>query len=305
MGIACHGRRRSGRSTSTRSPEGKGGRLTERVPLVGQFERDPARWFGHRWHRLDDGAPVALSRDLQRFDEDAFALELGTVPITMGDVIIRYALHPEADWLGPDGGLCTERTRGVLRRRPVEKLSEVVIGKEGDVLTKRGDDPRSAFGTEAVASLAVRGDPWAEVAVPALRLLPVSAVAAECHVAEGTVKRWRHGTARPEDVGDATWRLARLARDFLSKVSEPGGEPRRDGYTILARFVAAHGQLRERLTGMVAEGIAHMGMRGLARALDIPLQTVEWWARNGPPRQVDRLLVMQRAFHWFAIWTSG
>ena len=98
--------------------------------------------------------------------------------------------------------------------------------------------------------------------------------------------------ARPEDVDEATWSLARLGRDLLVKIGEPGGDPLRDGHTLLTRCVAAHERLRERLAGTVAKGVARLGMRGLARTLGVPPQTIEWWVRNGPPRKVDRLLVM-------------
>jgi hypothetical protein len=47
-----------------------------------------------------------------------------------GDVIARYSTHPEAKSLGPDGGICGQRTVRLLQRRPVVLGELVHIGKE-------------------------------------------------------------------------------------------------------------------------------------------------------------------------------
>ncbi|MDP9370052.1 MAG: hypothetical protein M3Q03_17570 [Chloroflexota bacterium] len=281
-------------ATGERLPTGKARGLVERVPVIGQFERDPTRWFGHRWNRLEDGAPVTFAGELYAFDDDGMP-EPGIVPVTMRQFVRDYALHPEGDWLGPDGMPCTRATRGVLQRRPVQKIAEIVIGKEGDVLARKRDDPQTAFGTREVEHLVARGDPWAEIVVPALRLLPVSTVAAECRVSARTVKRWRCGATHPEDDGLVARQLAREANRFLEAVGESAGDPEQDAYTVLSQFVAANQLVRKQLTTVIEGQVASLGMRGLARMLGCPYETVRRWLCNGPPVYPPGLIVLRDA----------
>jgi hypothetical protein len=56
---------------------------------------------------------------------------------TYGDIAEKYAAHPEAKALGPDGRPCGRGTVGLLQRRPVTAGEIKLIGKESNRLEDR------------------------------------------------------------------------------------------------------------------------------------------------------------------------
>ncbi|MDP9353483.1 MAG: hypothetical protein M3P51_18340 [Chloroflexota bacterium] len=183
----------------------------------------------------------------------------------------------------------------------MEELSREVIGKEGDVLTRGRDDARTAFTNREIERLVTRGDPWEEIAMPALRLLPISTVASQCRVAPRTVKRWRTGVTRPEDEARVTQRIAYEANCFLAAVGEPEGDVVRDAHTVLWRFIVAEERDRQRLAGRISAGVACLGMRGLVQAIGVPYETVRSWYHHGPRVSSSRLLGMRETLEQYTV----
>jgi len=271
-----------------RSVDARSDSLYETIPLIAAFERDPSQWFTLAWTRTDNGERVALSREEYAFPQTGMP-EAAIVPVTMFDFLSDYARHPEGDWLGPDGRLCTDRTRGVLQRRPVRKLSGAMLGKEGDVLTRDRDDVDSAFGTDDVEAHGVTGDPWRDAVLPCLRLFPVADVAARCHVDERTIKRWRTGNVRPDREEVVARQLARMAADWLSDLDGVTSDADRDVYSALRQFFERHQTMHQSLSRSVREHATNMGIRGFAEHLSIPFETVRSWVRVGIPMNPARL----------------
>jgi len=56
---------------------------------------------------------------------------------TYADVIAEYRVHPESKSLRPDGHPCSQRSLGLLLRRPVIAKAVRYIGKESNKLDDR------------------------------------------------------------------------------------------------------------------------------------------------------------------------
>ena len=99
-----------------------------------QSPRSILIWYRLTWINLYDGKLYELSEPGNR-------LPFQAEPRTYGDVVHEYRWHPEANSLAPDGGRCTGRTAGLLRRTPVIATREfATIGKETNRRWEREDD---------------------------------------------------------------------------------------------------------------------------------------------------------------------
>ena len=179
--------------------------------------------------------------------------------------------------------------RGLLQRQPVRKLSEAIVGKEGDVLARDHDNVDQAFETSDIELYGANGDPWQDLVLPCVRLFPVADVAARCHVDARTVKRWRTGDVRPDREEVVARQLARMAADWLSDLDWVRSNAERDVYTTLRQFVERHHALHQSLSRSVSEHATHTGIRGFAEHLSIPFETVRSWVRVGIPMNPARL----------------
>lgn len=77
-------------------------RGTERVPVVAPYEPDPEKWQHLDWAEYKTGAVVHMDAESK---------------VTIGIYPQEYAIHPEAQFLGPDGKPCSFRTGGLLQRQ--------------------------------------------------------------------------------------------------------------------------------------------------------------------------------------------
>lgn len=91
--------------------------------LVALYRSSPEQWTAASWTDLNDpGVAVKISTD---------ATHPGRAQVaTYGSLADTYFSHTEAKAAGADGTPCRRGTIGLLRRRHVEPLDIVVVGKE-------------------------------------------------------------------------------------------------------------------------------------------------------------------------------
>jgi hypothetical protein len=96
---------------------------TQRITLLGPFEKDPARWEKMPYINIHDGTTHTLN------PPTVLAL-----PQTFEMVFSQYVRHPEYKSLAPDRSPCDADSAGLLKRYPVTATGCHLIGKE----TERG-----------------------------------------------------------------------------------------------------------------------------------------------------------------------
>lgn len=109
--------------------------LLEPIPdctLVGSFSKHPEEWLNRNYIEIHTGKTVKLNGEYRGKK---------LKPQTLGNVVWRHYLHPEAKSLGPDGKPCRAYTNGLLQRRPIEAMIPFrLIGKEIERKSQEGED---------------------------------------------------------------------------------------------------------------------------------------------------------------------
>lgn len=101
-----------------------------RVVLIAPYQPDSRRWLTDTWINRYSGREYQITTK-----PSAGRVRQGVITVkTYRDVIEEFATHPEAKSAGTDGAPCRRNTVGLLRRRPVQALSVIHIGKESNRL---------------------------------------------------------------------------------------------------------------------------------------------------------------------------
>ena len=99
----------------------------KRCHLFAPYEADPGKWLDLPWVDSYSGRRVPVTTSFPGPPEVACL-------ITYGDLIERFARHPEPKSAGPDGRPCDRQTRGPLQRRHLEIKGFEYVGKESNRL---------------------------------------------------------------------------------------------------------------------------------------------------------------------------
>ena len=96
--------------------------------LVAPYSKESGEWLKLPWRDVHSGELFSVTTEVP--------CPPGYVRLkTYRDVLERYEFHPEPKSLGPDGEPCSERTVGLLARRPVRAVGPPqYIGKESNDL---------------------------------------------------------------------------------------------------------------------------------------------------------------------------
>lgn len=205
----------------------------ERFQLVAPFERDPRRWQRLPWTDRFSGERFRLSATAETGGAGVARVQ------TYLDVLADFRTHPEAKSAAPEGGPCTRRTVGLLRRRVVRPAYLVHVGKESNKLEEveagLEHDPEEVYAEYADP----RRDPWRVLVLPVLRDVPARRLSEETGLAVTTVKAARNGRTAP--LGRTRAALTRVAATFTrERMGELGLSRPTDDLAACAAFLDAH-----------------------------------------------------------------
>lgn len=130
---------------------------------------------------------------------------------TYRDVLVEFAVHPEAKSAGADGRSCTKRTAGLLQRLPVSPAFLVHVGKESNKLEEVEAGVEHNPDEVWTEYADPKRDPWVTIVLPVLKQIPLSGLAEATGLSERAVRAIRNGHSHPRD---AVWNalLAEVAR---------------------------------------------------------------------------------------------
>jgi len=164
---------------------------------------------------------------------------------TYGDVLEDVHYQPGAKSLGPDGRPCGRGTVGLLRRRGVQTMPELLayVGRESNRLEEveagLGHDPDDVYSEYAD----VTRDPWQSLVLPVLKHIPAKRIVEETGLAMSTVKATRNAHAVPRDRNRET--LIQTATKYArEQLRERGVEPPADDLACCAAFLVSESGLQ-------------------------------------------------------------
>ncbi len=169
----------------------------ENFHLIAGFNQDSDEWLKTEW--------------INKYTGERFPICIDNVPpphkaavVSIGDMLQRFVVHPEAKSADAIGQACKRDTVGLLRRRVVQFGRIKYIGKESNRLgeaihgmVKNVDEVRNTYDDPKL-------DPWFTDFVPFLRCVPAERLAKVLGVSPRTIKAYRNSPSRP--------RLRRLGR---------------------------------------------------------------------------------------------
>ena len=210
-----------------------------RVSLVSPLG-DPTEGACAPWVETPGGFPVRVVSDEERSERRETGTEVfGSHEVTVstfGEILFNWLTHPESKMLGPDGGPCRYRTRGLLTPRPVQVGQVSYVGRESNF-----GDERAAGETlnpsDVVSIFAT--DEWRGLITPVLcsmRLREAERRGAgererlAGHIAKGT-------TPRPDSLA----RVRGVAVEYTTEMLTSWGiSVKGSSGEILAAYLEAH-----------------------------------------------------------------
>jgi hypothetical protein len=163
----------------------------ERFRLVAPWESDPSRWSKLSWvdlHHPERG-PYRITTVAGRSGQPKVD--------TYGDVAEKYAAHPEAKALGPDGEPCRRGTVGLLQRRPVIAGEIKLIGKESNRLEDRFTGLLTIDELDERLTVYHDNDGWRRFTLPKLQAMGSRKVAEAVGISERRARDILKGRAMP------------------------------------------------------------------------------------------------------------
>jgi hypothetical protein len=133
------------------------------ITLLGQFEKDPARWSKMTYTNIHDGTTHTLNPPTVLALAQTFEM-----------IFSQYHRHPEYKSLAPDGGPCEADTSGLLKSYPVRASGFNLIGKE----TERGWEQAEDISTllPSLVRYGVKDGVLTQAEREALQKIPLSAL---------------------------------------------------------------------------------------------------------------------------------
>ncbi|MGD0894583.1 MAG: hypothetical protein ABSA08_00970 [Acidimicrobiales bacterium] len=163
----------------------------DRFRLVAPWESDPTRWSKLSW--VDLHHPERRSYRIT-----TVAGRSGQPKVdTYGDVDEKYAAHPEAKALGPDGEPCGRGTVGLLQRRPVTAGEIKLIGKESNRLEERMAGLVTVEELDDRLAVYDDDDGWRRITLPKLQAMGSKKVADAIGISERRARDILKGRAMP------------------------------------------------------------------------------------------------------------
>ena len=164
---------------------------SERFRLVAPWESDPSRWTKLSWvdlHHPERG-PYRITTVAGRSGQPKVD--------TYGDVAEKYAAHPEAKALGPDGSPCGRGNVGLLQRRPVTAGEIKPIGKESNRLEDRFTGLLTIDELDERLTVYHDNDGWRRLTLPKLRAMGSTRVAEAVGISGRRARDILKGRAMP------------------------------------------------------------------------------------------------------------
>ncbi len=177
----------------------------ERFRLVAPWESDPSRWSKLSWvdlHHPERG-PYRITTVAGRSGQPKVD--------TYDDVAEKYAAHPEAKALRPDGKPCGRGTVGRLQRRPVTAGEIKLIGKESNRIEDRFTGLLTIDELDERLTVYHDNDGWRRFTLPKLQAMGSREVAETVGISERRARDVLKGRAMPHP----RLRAAMEARDQL------------------------------------------------------------------------------------------
>jgi hypothetical protein len=123
---------------------------------------------------------------------------------TYGDVAQRYAAHPEAKALGPDGKPCGRGTVGLLQLRSVTADEIKLIGKESNRLEDRFTGLLTVDELDERLAVCHDDDGWRRLTLPKLQTMGSRKVPEAVVMSERQARDVLKGRAMPHAAHRAT-----------------------------------------------------------------------------------------------------
>jgi hypothetical protein len=164
---------------------------SQRFRLVAPWEPDSSRWSRLSWvdlHHPDRG-PYRITTVAGRSGQPKVD--------NYGDVAEKYAAHPEAKALGPDGKPCGRGTVGLLQRRLVIAGEIKLIGKESNRLEDRFTGLLTIDELDERLTVYHDNDGWRRLTLPKLQTMGSKKVAETVGVSERRARDVLKGRAVP------------------------------------------------------------------------------------------------------------
>ncbi len=164
-----------------------------RFQLFAPYEADPRQWERLPWVDRYSGERYRISTTAQTGGPGVARVQ------TYRDVLEDFQHHPEAKSAGSDGQPCTRQTVGLLQRRRVGTVPELLayVGKESNRLEEveagLGHDPDEVYTQYADPGR----EPWRPLVLPVLKHIPAKRLTEDTGLAMSTVKAARNGHTVP------------------------------------------------------------------------------------------------------------
>jgi hypothetical protein len=189
-----------------------------RFQLVAPYESDPTKWKRLRWINRYSCKEYGITTSV-----DAIGKNLVRVK-TYGDVLKEFRFHPEAKSAGPDGLPCGPQTRGLLQRRRVRAVPELLthVGKESNKLEEMDagieHDPDEIWTEYRDANR----DPWLAFVVPVLKAMSLIELVAATGLSDRALRAIRnaHTMPRPTHKNALLRSAAAFARGHLQAAEQ-------------------------------------------------------------------------------------
>ncbi|MBI5869642.1 MAG: hypothetical protein HZB44_01605 [Actinobacteria bacterium] len=182
-----------------------------RFQLVTRYSTDSKQWLRMKW--LDKYSSKKYS-----VTTSAGASKTFVQIKTYGDVLEDYRAHPEAKSLGPDGNVCDRKTKGLLKRRPIEAINITYVGKESNRL----EEVQAGLVHDVVEVLNElqdpRNDEFKNLVLPVIKEMPVQRLIDESGLSRRAIFNHRAGKKLPRDTSKYVKIAARYARENLKSV---------------------------------------------------------------------------------------
>ncbi len=192
--------------------------------LIAPYEADARKWRRLAWLDRYSGQHYRITTSAETGGAGVARVQ------TYRDVLEDFRHHPEAKSAGPDGRACDRQAVGLLQRRIVLSLPELMthVGKESNLLEEveagLEHDPDEAY----TAYADPHRDPWRTSVLPVLKQMPIDRLVTATGLHRRSLFAIRAGERlpHPHNRQALTAEAGAFARERLAEVAiePPGGD---------------------------------------------------------------------------------